>query len=189
MNFVIAQKKYYRSILWGTEKSKLLRNGLLMLLGSLLIALSAKIIIPLQPVAITLQSLAVIFLGMTLGWRLGGAAVLLYLVEGFVGLPVFTVGFLAPQLGYLIGFLFAAILSGYLAECGWGKHFMTTIVAAGMATILILSCGYFVLSQFIGYGAAFLTGVKPFLLGDALKIIFLSCVVPTFWRVERSFIS
>lgn len=189
MSFVIAQKTNYRSILWGAEKSKLLRNVMLMLLGSLLIALSAKIIIPLQPVAITLQSLAVIFVGMTLGWRLGGAAVLLYLVEGFIGFPVFTIGFLAPQVGYLIGFFFAAILSGYLAECGWGKHFMTTIVAAGMATILILSCGYFVLSQFIGYDAAFLMGVKPFLLSDVLKVIFLASVIPTFWRVDKSFTS
>ncbi len=182
MNLAIAEKKQFRSILWGSEKSSVLRNTLLMLLGSLLIALSAKIMVPLQPVAVTLQSLAVIFVGMTLGWRLGGGAVLLYLVEGFSGLPVFTIGVLVPQLGYLIGFLFAAITAGYLAECGWGKHFMTTIVAAGFATILILSCGFFVLAQFIGYNAAFVSGIKPFLMGDIFKIIFLACVIPTFWR-------
>lgn len=171
-----------RSILWGAEKPTLFRNSILILLGSILVALSAKVTVPLQPVPITLQSLAVLFVGMTMGWRLGGSAILLYLLEGFSGLPVFSVGILAPQMGYLIGFVFAALIGGYLAEHGWCKHFTTTIVSAVLATLVILSCGYFVLAHFVGYTSAFLLGVKPFLFGDSLKVIFLACVVPVFWR-------
>ncbi len=182
MNIEMAQIAPCRSILWGATKPTFLRNSLLIVLGSLLIALSAKVAVPLQPVPITLQSVAVLFVAMTMGWRLGGSAVLLYLLEGLVGLPVFSVGFLSPQMGYLIGFLFAAVLGGYLAEHGWGKHFMTTIVAAGLATLVILGCGYFVLAHFIGFNSAFILGVKPFLFGDSLKIIFLACVIPVFWR-------
>lgn len=182
MNIGLAQITPCRSILWGADRPTLFRNSILILFGSLLIALSAKFTVPLQPVPITLQSMVVLFVGMTMGWRLGGGAVLLYLLEGFMGLPVFSVGILAPQLGYLIGFLFATLLTGYLAEHGWAKHFMTTIVAAGLGTLIILSCGYFVLTHFMGNTAAFIYGVKPFLFGDSLKIIFLACVIPVFWR-------
>ena len=182
MNIGLAQITPCRSILWGTEKPTFFRNSVLILFGSLLIALSAKFTVPLQPVPITLQSMVVLFVGMTMGLRLGGGAVLLYLIEGFIGLPVLSVGVLAPQMGYLIGFIFAALLAGYLAEHGWAKHFMTTIVAAGLGTLVILSCGYLVLAHFIGNTAAFISGVKPFLFGDSLKIIFLACVIPVFWR-------
>ncbi len=182
MNVEMTQITPCRSILWGAEKPTLLRNSVLIILGSMLVALSAKFTVPLQPVPITLQSLAVLFVSMTMGWRLGGCAILLYLLEGLSGLPVFSVGFLAPQMGYLIGFFLAALIGGYLAEHGWCKHFITTIVAAGLATSVILSSGYFVLAHFVGYTSAFILGVKPFLFGDSLKVIFLACVVPVFWQ-------
>lgn len=182
MNFVIEQKEHCRSILVGSNPPTLLRNGCLMLFGSLLIALSSKFVVPLQPIPITLQSLAVIFVGMSMGWRLGGSAVLLYLLEGFIGLPVFAAGSNVTHLGYLIGYFFAAILGGYLADCGWGKYVMTTFVAAGLASLVIIVSGYLVLAHFIGYNMALILGVKPFMLGDCLKVILLSCVIPAFWK-------
>lgn len=176
------------SILQIKAINPLLRNLLLVVIGSFLITLGARISLPLQPVPITLQTLAVLFLGMAYGWRLGFATVLLYLAEGAIGFPVFAEGraglpvFFGPTAGYLVGWLPAVIVSGFLVERGWGRNLLGTVLAAVVGTSMILLVGSLFLAQFVGINAAITLGVKPFLLGDVLKIIFLALVIPAFWK-------
>lgn len=174
--------------LGATTQSSLLRKVFLVLIGSALLALSAKINIPLHPVPITMQPLAVLFIGMAYGWRLGGATVLAYLIEGACGLPIFAepfgglAVFLDPTVGYLIGFLPAAMLSGYLVEKGWGRSIISSTLAglAGLAVLYL--CGLIGLFAFVGFSKAIIVGIKPFLLLDMLKVLLLATIVPLFWR-------
>ena len=103
------------------KQSKIIKGILLALLGTVLLAISSKIKIPFYPVPMTMQTLIVLLLGITLGWKLGLATVVLYLFEGIIGLPVFSgspekgiglVYFTGPTMGYLIGFLFTVYFAG-----------------------------------------------------------------------------
>jgi len=182
MQLALTQKSVVRSLFWGIDRPSLLRSVALVALGSVLIAIGAKITVPLQPVPVTLQSLAVLFIAMTYGFRLGIATVSAYLVAGLSGLPVFAIGSLGMTSGYLLGLWIAAALTGFLAEHGWARHILSTVISVLLGSLLILFFGWLVLSHFVGVSAAFALGVKPFILGDSLKIIFLACVVPSFWR-------
>jgi biotin transport system substrate-specific component len=141
--------------------------------AALFLAIASQISIPLQPVPLTFQSITVLLIGMALGPRLGGYAVALYLVAGSLGLPVFAnfysgIGvFMGPSGGYLIGFLPAAVISGYLAQRNW------TITAALLGTFIIFGLGFAYLSQFVGSTQAWLLGVKPFLISEPIKLMIL----------------
>ena len=106
-----------------SNNQKILKNFLIVVLGSILLTVSAKIKIPFYPVPMTMQTFVVLFLGISFGYKIAVATVSVYLVEGLLGLPVFSnspekgVGlayFVGPTMGYLIGFLFAAFFTGYL---------------------------------------------------------------------------
>ena len=106
-----------------SNNQKILKNFLIVVLGSILLTVSAKIKIPFYPVPMTMQTFVVLFLGISFGYKIAVATVFVYLVEGLLGLPVFSnspekgVGlayFVGPTMGYLIGFLFAAFFAGYL---------------------------------------------------------------------------
>ena len=103
------------------KQSKIIKNVFIALIGTILLAISSKIKIPFYPVPMTMQTLVVLFLGITLGWKLGVVTVTLYLFEGIIGLPVFSgtpekgvglIYFTGPTMGYLIGFLFTAYFAG-----------------------------------------------------------------------------
>ena len=105
-----------------SENTKILKYILIIFLGSILLTVSSKIKIPFYPVPMTMQTFVVLFLGMSFGYKIGLASVGLYLIEGIIGLPVFSnspekgIGlayFTGPTMGYLIGFLFATFLAGY----------------------------------------------------------------------------
>ena len=105
------------------EINKTLRYILIIILGSILLTISAKIKIPFYPVPMTMQTFVVLFLGIAFGYKIGVATVALYLIEGIMGIPVFSnspekgvgiIYFTGPTMGYLIGFLFSAFLAGYL---------------------------------------------------------------------------
>ena len=105
------------------KDSKIIRNVFIALMGTVLLAVSSKIKIPFYPVPMTMQTLVVLLLGITLGWKLGVATVVLYLFEGIIGLPVFSgspekgvgmVYFTGPTMGYLIGFIFTVYFAGSL---------------------------------------------------------------------------
>ena len=122
---VLNYPSLFETLVLGKSDSntqRTIRYGILALAGSTLIALCAQIAVPFFPVPITLQTFAVFLIGLTYGWRLGGITVALYLLEGALGLPVFSGGkggmivFMGPTAGYLAGFLFAATACGWFAE-------------------------------------------------------------------------
>lgn len=163
----------------------------LVLGGSFLIALSAQVAIPLpfSPVPITGQTFAVLVVAMLLGrWR-GAAAVFAYLMEGILGLPVFAGGvagiakILGPTGGYLVSFLPAAYLGGYLAEKGWDRKISTTFLAMILGNIVIFGFGALWLAKFVGLNQAIGLGVLPFLAGDVVKIGLATFALPGAWKL------
>jgi len=159
--------------------------------GSLLIGLCAqvKILLPFSPVPITGQTFAVLMIGTLLGpWR-GSLAVLAYIIEGAVGLPVFALGggfavLIGPTGGYLVGFIPAAYITGLLAQKGWDRRIGTTILAMVLGNIVIYAFGLFWLCCLTGINRAVLSvGLYPFVVGDLLKIASAAAVLPSGWKL------
>ncbi len=172
----------------------LVADTLLVVLGSLFVALSAQIsisLLPFSPVPITGQTLGVLLVGSLLGPRLGLFSLLLYLVEGAIGLPFFaggTAGFarlIGPTGGYLISFPLAAALTGWLATRGWDRNVFKTVVAMVLASLLIYLIGATWLAFYIGPENALVKGVLPFLPGDALKIALAAVALPGGWQIVK----
>ncbi len=175
-----------------TGSGALIRDILLVVAGSVLLTLSAKVNVPFWPVPMTMQTFAVLFLGAALGMRLGIATVMLYLVEGAMHLPVFAgtpekgiglVYMMGPTGGYLVGFVVAAAIVGWAAEKGWGRSWLGMLVAMTLATLAIFALGYTWLQTLIGAEKAFAAGVLPFLPGAGLKILLAVAAVVFGWRV------
>jgi biotin transport system substrate-specific component len=163
--------------LWPVRgASRLLRAAVLAVLGSALLTLSAKVQVPFYPVPMTMQTLVVLLVGMAFGARLGVATVALYLAEGAVGLPVFAgtpekgIGLaymLGPTGGYLLGFVLAAAVAGWLVERRRDAAGLALAVVAG--SLAIYASGVLWLASFVGLGKALELGLLPFLWGDLLK--------------------
>ena len=163
--------------LWPARgSSRLVRTMLLAVAGSALLTLSAKLQVPFYPVPMTMQTLVVLLIGLGFGARLGTATVLLYLAQGAVGLPVFAgtpekgIGLaymLGPTGGYLLGFILAAALSGWIAERRRDLGALVTAVIGGSLAIYVP--GVLWLASFVGLEQAFDLGLVPFLWADALK--------------------
>jgi biotin transport system substrate-specific component len=166
----------------------------LILVGSWLIALSAQIAIPLPftPVPVTGQTLTVLLLGMLMGARRGGAAVVAYLIQGAVGAPFFAGGgagwpvLLGPTGGYLLGFIPAVLFTGYLARRGWDRHFVLSHLALLAGNSVIYLVGLPWLSLFIGRQQALSLGLVPFIPGDLIKIALAALILPLGWKLRRS---
>ncbi len=167
--------------------------------GSVVIALCAQIAIGL-PVPITGQTFAVLVTAMLLGSRRGVLCILTYLAEGLMGLPVFAQGkaglaaFFGPTGGYLVGFLAAAYLVGSLAERGWDRRPLPTVLAMVFGNLAIyvcglawLSCLMYVLARPLGGRGVLAVGLYPFLIGDALKIALAAILLPSGWKVIQLF--
>ncbi|WP_374650837.1 biotin transporter BioY [Dongia sp.] len=176
--------------LWSGLASNRLYQVLLVLGGTILLAVSAKVQVPFWPVPMTMQTFVVLMIGATLGARLAGATMLAYLVEGAAGLPVFAggVGFgyiAGPTGGYLIGFVLGATLVGWLADRGFGRSILTTLLAflAGEIAIFVLGTGW--LATLIGLDKALRGGLVPFLPGEAIKVALACAVLPIAWRLVR----
>ena len=183
--------------LWPASTNTVLRNVVLIVLGSALLAISAKIQVPFWPVPMTLQTLAVIAIPAAYGLRLGVATVLAYLGEGFAGLPVFAqtasgpAYFLGPTGGFLAGFVIAAAIIGFATDRGWDRSVfrLGAAMLIGDAVIFALGFGWLGWLATIGAGhgigpaKAFAAGVQPFLLGDLVKIALAACVIPAAWSL------
>lgn len=159
---------------WSFRRS-LTRDAVLVVVGSLLLAISAKVQVPFWPVPMTMQTFVVLMIGAHAGFRLAGATVLLYLVEGAIGLPVFSTGaglaFMAgPTGGYLVGFLVSALVVSGLFAKGFGDRLPVAFGVLVLGDALILGIGFAWLSTLIGAEKAFAVGVLPFLPAEALKI-------------------
>ncbi len=177
--------------LWPASDRPWLRRVALAVLGSLLLTASAKVKVPFEPVPITMQTFAVLVIGMAYGWRLALATVLLYLGEGAVGVPVFTdtpqrgVGLaymLGTTGGYLAGFALAATAVGWLAERGWDRNLLTALAAMVIGMVLMFAPGVSWLAVHIGWPNAIKFGLTPFLYGEALKLALAAAILPLAWR-------
>jgi biotin transport system substrate-specific component len=167
----------FAEVLWPASGTpRVLRALLLALLGSALLTISAKIEVPFYPVPMTMQTLVVLLLGMAFGARLGTAAVLLYLAEGAVGLPVFAgtpergIGIaymMGPTGGYLVGFVLSAAITGWLTERRRDWPSLVLAVAAG--SIVVFIPGVLWLAHLIGFEQSIVHGLAPFLWGTVLK--------------------
>ncbi len=170
--------------LWAGNRAAVLRSVALMALGVALLAVSAKAKIVIGPVPVTLQTLVVLLIGASYGWRLAASTVVAYLAAGLSGAPVFAgelVGpayFAGPTAGYLLAFVPAAALVGWLAERGWDKSVPMTVVAMVLGNLVIYAIGATWLASMIGAQKAWTFGVLPFLAGDAVKIGFAALALP-----------
>ena len=174
------------------ELDKIAKVILLAVLGTLLLTISAKIKIPFYPVPMTMQTFVVLFLGLSFGYKIGLASVGLYLFEGIIGLPVFSnspekgiglIYFTGPTMGYLIGFLFATFLAGYL-------NFKTNIFYIFLKLIISVSVIYILgvlwLGNLIGWDKPVIQfGVTPFLLAELFKISLLSIIGKKLLRLRK----
>ncbi len=161
--------------------------------GSLVVALGAQLEVklPFTPVPMTGQPFAVLLVGALLGARRGAAAMLTYLGEGALGLPVFAGGaagvakILGPSGGYLLGFVPAAAVTGFLAERGWDRRFLTTWAAMALGSTMIFACGLPWLAQFVGWGNVLAAGLYPFIPGDLVKQALAALALPGAWNLAR----
>jgi biotin transport system substrate-specific component len=196
MNPQPARTKTLAATMWpaGTEAGlNAMRAGLLALVGSLLVAVSAQVQVPMYPVPMTMQPFAVIMIGAAYGSRLGAATLLLYMAEGALGLPVFAgmkggaAVLMGPTAGYIVGFVLAAGAVGWLAERGWDRNVFATIAAMTIGMALIYIPGVAWLAALIGAEKAIAAGMLPFLIGDAVKIALAAVVLPgAWWLIGRS---
>jgi biotin transport system substrate-specific component len=195
MNATLATK------IWPqTQSSNLVRNIVLAVIGSLVVAGAAQVTVPMYPVPMTLQTLAVLGVGAAYGARLGAATLLLYAIEGAVGLPFFAGGksglfdakldYLLPSgsMGYVIGFILAAWLVGKLVESGWANSLGKSGLAALIGGALLYVPGVIWLaiwaSKTMNMDAATATtsalswGLYPFIVGDVIKAVLAGVGVP-----------
>jgi biotin transport system substrate-specific component len=178
--------------LWTPSGGRsLFRDAALVVGGSILIALSARIQIPMWPVPVTMQTFAVLLIALAYGRRLALATVGLYLLQGAAGLPVFAGGgglayFAGPTAGYLLSYLAVALLVGRMGDGGWSRSVLGVTVAMLAGSAIIYICGASWLALFVGVEKAVTLGVLPFLVGDALKAALAAALLPASWALLRS---
>ncbi len=173
-------------------QTQIIKSILTIFLGTILLAISAKVKIPFYPVPMTMQTFVVLFFGISFGYKIGLATVGLYLIEGIIGFPVFSnspergvglVYFTGPTMGYLIGFLFACFISSYVKpENSYFIIFIKLIMSVSFIYIL----GVLWLGMIIGWDKPVLDlGVKPFLLAELFKIILLTLIAKKIFKFRK----
>ncbi len=174
------------------SQTQIIKLLLVIFLGSLLLAISAKIKIPFYPVPMTMQTFVVLFLGISFGYKIALATVSLYLLEGILGLPVFSnspergVGwayFTGPTMGYLIGFLTACFFSSFIKVSD--KYFMIIAkLILSVSSIYIL--GILWLGNLIGWDKPiFELGIAPFILAEVFKIALLATLTKKILKLRQ----
>lgn len=179
--------------LWPTQSAnaRVARNVLLALVGTFALTVSAKTQIPFWPIPMTMQTFVVLVIGMAYGSRLGAATVALYLLEGALGLPVFAgtpekgVGLaymMGPTGGYLLGFVVAAWVCGWMAERGFDRSPLKSLVAMSVGHALIFVFGVAWLAQLMGFEKALMVGVVPFWAATIVKTLLGVVTLPLAWK-------
>ena len=168
-----------------------LRHAALIVLGALLIALTARISIPVpgSPVPVTGQTFGVLLVAGALGSRRGVASISLYVLIGLIGIPFFAEGkggiqvILGATGGYIVGFVVAGAIVGRLAELGWDRRLIGALGAMAIGNVVIYLVGVPWLMAVTGYSLAVAIekGVLPFLIGDAIKLLLAAAVFPAAW--------
>ena len=179
-------------IVKSINNQKIIKKISVIIIGTIILTLSAKIKIPFYPVPMTMQTFVVLFLGVSLGYKIALATVSLYLLEGILGLPVFSnspekgvglVYFTGPTMGYLIGFLFAAFLSGYF---DFKKNIFLIFLKLILSVSVIYLLGILWLGIIIGWDKPiFELGAKPFLLAELFKILILSLLAKKIIKIRN----
>ena len=171
------------------KQSKIIKYVFLALLGSIILAVSSKIKIPFYPIPMTMQTLAVLVIGVLFGWKLGIATIILYLFEGIIGLPVFAgtpekgiglIYFTGPTMGYLIGFIPAVFFSGLLRvdfKYNLFVRFILNFALYSFSVSFIYIFGLIWLNNFVQADQLLAFGALPFLPAEILKISILSAAV------------
>ena len=175
-------------------QSKLVKNLFIVLIGSILLAISSKIKIPFYPVPMTMQTLVVLIIGIGFGWKLGVATISLYLFEGVIGLPVFSgtpekgvglVYFTGPTMGYLIGFLVSVFFAG---KFNYNNNAIYNFLKLSFATSFIYILGMLWLGSLIGWDKPiFKLGAQPFLLAELFKILLATFLVGHIKKIKKIF--
>ena len=173
-------------------QTKIIKSLLAIVLGSIALTISAKIKIPFYPVPMTMQTFVVLFLGISLGYKIGLATIGLYLLEGIVGLPVFSnspekgVGllyFTGPTMGYLIGFLIACYLASMIK---FKDSYFVILAKLVFATSTIYILGLLWLGTLIGWDKPIFTlGAKPFLIAEIFKISILALLAKQIVKIRK----
>ncbi len=174
------------------KQSKLIKYVFFALLGSIALAISSKIKIPFYPVPMTMQTFIVLVIGIGFGWKLGLATIVLYLLEGIIGLPVFSgtpekgiglIYFTGPTMGYLLGFLVAVYVSGkFIYDGNLLKNFLKLL----FATSFIYIFGIVWLGNLIGWDKpVFQFGAQPFLLAEIFKILLATFLIKQIKKIKK----
>lgn len=185
----------------GTPDLDAARQAASVLLIAVMTAAASQVSIPLPftPVPFTLQPMIVLLGGAVLGSRLGMAAQVVYLLAGIAGLPVFAASpalpqgmlrLLGPTGGYLMSYPFAAFVSGFLAERGFDRRYLTSVLAMAAGLVVVFACGVlwlaFMARPAAGLQAALRAGLYPFVPADTFKVFVAAAVMPALWRLTRA---
>ena len=182
------------------QLNKIVKTISIIVIGSILLTISAKIKIPFYPVPMTMQTFVVLFFGIAFGYKIGLATVTLYLLEGIFGLPVFAnspekgiglVYFTGPTMGYLIGFLVAVYLVGIRRDLlYWSKKHYVNLLTVFTRLIVSVSFIYILgllwLGSLIGWDKPiYKLGAEPFLLAELFKLLLLTALYPWIKKLDK----
>lgn len=172
---------------FNTKSQQIVKNIILVLVGTSGLAVSSKISIPFYPVPFTMQTFAVLLIGGMYGSKLGFLTVLTYIFEGLIGLHVFACGagisyILGPTGGYLAGFLVAVYLVGKGSELGRDRLISKSLIWFALGDIALYGCGVLWLSFLFSFEKAIIVGLYPFILSEVTKFILASLTLRTLWH-------
>ena len=170
------------------KEKETFKNILLVLGGVAFLSIMSQVLIPLPytPVPISLGTFGVTLMALLYGRKLGTATILSYVAAGSLGAPIFAGGkagsLFSSTGGYILGYIAATIILGYLADRGVTKSYVKTILSLMLSSAIILTLGSLVLSLFVPGKNAFMIGVLPFLPGDAIKSTAVTLLLPSLWK-------
>ena len=177
----------------GERMGSRVRHVALIVLGALLIYLTARIVFPVpgSPVPVTGQTFGVLLVGGALGFRRGVASVALYVLIGLIGLPFFAEGkggvnvILGASGGYIVGFVLAAAIVGRLAELGWDRRIIGAIGAmiVGEIAIYLIGVPWLMAVAHLDFATGIAKGLTPFIVGDGIKLLLAAAAFPAAWWV------
>jgi len=174
----------------NTATQQLVKLIVMIVLGCILLTLSAKIQVPFWPVPMTMQTFVVFIIGMSYGFSFSVSTLFAYLILGAIGLPVFAKGgglmyLTGPTSGYLYGMAVAAAVIGFFADKGYAKSYLKSFLAILIGTTIIFVFGVGYLGLIIGYDKALAAGLYPFILSESFKIALAVAIIPTIWKLTK----
>jgi len=176
----------------GSKTLAIAKDIILVLSFSIITGLAAKLKIEIGAVPITMQTLVVLLSGALLGSKRGALSQVTYLFFGLAGIPWFARGggmayLLSPTFGYIIGFVFAAFLVGWLCEKGFDRKIKTAMISMLIGNLLLYIPGLLWLARFVEFEKVLAIGLYPFIPGDLMKILLAGLILPLGWKfIKRS---